>query len=122
MINRTTPSEVQNLTENQVFVFGSNSEGNHAGGAAKTAKDKFGAIDGQSCGLQGQSYGINTMDGIDTIEVEIEDFIIFAKQNPNTIFLITEIGCGIAGFKIEEIAPLFFSAKEIKNIHLPESF
>ena len=122
MKNRTTKSNITKLTKNQIFVFGSNKDGNHAGGAAKLALEKFGAISGCAYGLQGKSYAINTMSGMDEIKQGIANLISHANGNPDSILLVTEIGCGIAGFKSEQIAPLFEAAKDVENIHLPESF
>ena len=119
---RVTPKNIQGLKHGQVFVFGSNGEGRHAGGAAKLAKERFGAIEGQSYGFQSQSFGINTMDGDQKMAQDVNGFIGEAKRNPGFTFLVTEIGCGIAGYTPEEVAPLFHEAKEIENIHLPESF
>ena len=122
MKNRITPQKITKLAKNEIFVFGSNSQGNHCSGAAKLALDKFGAIMGCGYGLQGKSYAINTMSGIDIIEQGIINLINDAKLNPKSIFLVTEIGCGIANYTREQIAPLFEAAKEIENIHLPQSF
>ena len=108
---------------NEVFVFGSNLDGMHAGGAARIAYDSFGAIWGQGVGFQGKSYAIPTMHGgVDVIAPYVNDFIAFAKEHPELKFLVTEIGCGIAGFKASEMAPLFKEALEIENIYLPERF
>lgn len=120
---RVTPDFITQLRENEIFVFGSNLEGQHAGGAARVAYDKFGALWGQGIGLQGQSYGIPTMHGgVDKIKPYVHEFIDFAQKNPQFIFLVTRIGCGIAGFREEEMAPLFANAAEVENIYLPESF
>ena len=120
---RISPDRINNLNTNQIFVFGSNLEGSHGGGAAAIAEKKFGAIWGQGVGLQGQSYGIPTMHGgIAEIKPYVDEFIEFAKQNINLQFLVTRIGCGIAGFSEEEIAPLFSEAIKIKNIYLPDTF
>ena len=117
---RTTPERITQLEENEVFVFGSNLEGAHGGGAALLAWRKFGAIWGQGVGLQVQSYGIPTMQGgVDTIKPYVDEFIAFAKQHPELTFLVTRIGCGIAGFTNEEISPLFEEAHGIGNIVLP---
>ena len=121
--NRITPATINVLRTNEVFVFGSNLEGQHAGGAARAAYKYFGAIMGQGVGLQGQSYAIPTMHGgPDAIKPYVDEFIEFAKQHPEKKFLVTPIGCGIAGFKVEAIAPLFKDAKEVNNISLPHSF
>jgi len=111
------------LAEGEIFVFGSNLAGHHGGGAARVAMNKFGAVWGQGVGLQGQSYGIPTMQGgVETIKPYVDEFIAFAQQHREYIFLVTRIGCGIAGFTDEEIAPLFASAIDLENILLPETF
>lgn len=105
---------VEYLFDYQVFVFGSNEAGRHGSGAAKTAIDKFGAIYGQGIGMTGNKcYGIPTKNQfirsltIDKIRLYVYDFISFAKANPNKEFIVTKIGCGLAGFKDEQIAPMF---------------
>jgi hypothetical protein len=121
--HRFTPDNIRNLKDNEIFVFGSNLAGAHAGGAARTAVEKFGAIMGQGVGLQGQSYAIPTMQGgVNTILPYVEDFIRFADCHPELTFLVTRIGCGIAGFTPREIAPLFAGAVNVPNIYLPEDF
>ena len=107
----------------EIFVFGSNLQGMHGGGAARIAYQKFGAIMGQGVGLQGQSYGIPTMQGgVETIRPYVDEFIAFAKEHPELTFLVTRIGCGIAGFTDDEIAPLFVQAHDVENIVLPEGW
>ena len=120
--NRMTPYNISELEDNQIFVFGSNEQGMHGGGAARTAVKKFGAIMGQGEGLQGQSYAIPTMEGIDNMRKAIDRFIEYAKEHTELTFLVTRIGCGIAGYKEEEVAPLFSDAKDISNIYLPSGF
>lgn len=123
MEKRISPDFINYLKENEIFVFGSNLEGMHGGGAARAAYNKFGAIWGQGVGLQGQSYGIPTMHGgVDVIKPYVDEFIDFAKSHPELKFLVTRIGCGIAGFSDDEIAPLFQECIEIENIYLPKSF
>lgn len=123
MDNRYTPERITELKANEIFVFGSNLAGAHAGGAARIAMEKFGAVWGQGVGLQGQSYAIPTMQGgVETIKPYVDEFISFAKSHAELVFLVTRIGCGIAGFKDEEIAPLFAAALNIDNIILPETF
>ena len=120
---RTTPEYITSLQPNEIFVFGSNLRGMHGGGAAYVALRKFGAIMGQGVGLQGQSYGIPTMQGgVETIRPYVDEFIAFAKEHPTLTFLVTRIGCGIAGFTDEEIAPLFEKAHDIENIVLPSGW
>lgn len=120
---RITPNRITQLAANEVFVFGSNLDGHHYGGAARIAEEKFGAIFGQGVGLQGQSYAIPTMQGgVETIRPYVDEFIEFAKQHPELIFYVTRIGCGIAGFQDSEIAPLFTAAVGMENVALPQSF
>jgi len=124
MYNRPfTPEFITVLKPNEIFVFGSNLQGMHGGGAARMAYEQFGAVMGQGVGLQGQSYAIPTMQGgVETIEPYVDEFIAFAKSHPEYTFLVTPIGCGIAGFMAEEIAPLFYHAMDVENIILPEDF
>lgn len=118
-----TPDYIEELKSNEIFVFGSNLNGLHGGGAARVAMEKFGAVWGQGVGLQGQSYAIPTMHGsVDAIKPYVDEFITFAKLHPELKFLVTRIGCGIAGFSEEEIAPLFAEAIEIENICLSQDF
>ena len=100
MYNREfTPAWIKDLKENEIFVWG------------------------QGVGLQGQSYAIPTMHGgVDVIKPYVDEFIAFARDHRELKFLVTPIGCGIAGFAIEEIAPLFAAAIDDENIILPESF
>ena len=120
---RTTPNLITSLQPNEIFVFGSNLRGMHAGGAAYIAYRKFGAIMGQGVGLQGQSYAIPTMQGgVETIRPYVEEFIEFAKEHKDLTFLVTRIGCGIAGSTDEEIAPSLQSAHQVENIVLPPNW
>ena len=120
---RITPSHISQLRPGQIFVFGSNLEGHHAGGAAKLAMERFGAVWGEGVGLQGRSYAIPTMHGgVDSIRPYVTEFAEFAYNHPEMEFLVTRIGCGIAGFSDEEIAPLFAIALNLRNVFLPESF
>ena len=118
---RTTPEFISKLQPGEIFVFGSNLRGMHGGGAAYAAYRKFGAIMGQGVGLQGQSYAIPTMQGgVETIRPYVDEFIEFAKAHPELTFLVTRIGCGIAGFTDDEISPLFEKAHDVENIVLPK--
>ncbi|MCQ2376074.1 MAG: hypothetical protein MJ069_09295 [Salinivirgaceae bacterium] len=120
---KISSSRIDKLNSDEIFVFGSNLEGMHAGGAARIAADKFGAIWGQGVGLQGKCYAIPTMHGgVDAIKPYVDEFITFAKANPQFKFLVTRIGCGIAGFTDKQIAPLFTKALKVENIYLPQSF
>lgn len=124
MYNRQyTPEMISELKENEIFVFGSNLGGFHAGGAARAAHMRFGAIWGQGVGLQGRSYAIPTMHGgVDVIQPYVDEFISFAQSHPDLKFLVTRIGCGIAGFTAADIASLFANAIDQENIILPKDF
>lgn len=118
-----SPEFITELAEDEVFVFGSNLAGMHGGGAAATAHRCFGAVWGKGVGLYGQSYAIPTMQGgVETVKPYVDKFIEFAKSHPELRFLVTKIGCGIAGFREEQIAPLFAEAIDIDNIILPHDF
>ncbi len=118
-----TPQFISSLKENEIFVFGSNLKGLHAGGAAYIAVRDFGAVWGQGVGLQGKSYAIPTMHGgVSSIKPYTDQFIEFATAHRELKFLVTPIGCGIAGFTPQEIAPLFKAAIDVDNIILPKSF
>jgi hypothetical protein len=124
------PIDKANMTDKDIFVFGSNTEGRHGGGAAKVALDHYGAIYGQARGLQGNSYAIVTKDlnigekSIDLSEIgkEIDQLIQFALDNQDKTFFVTKIGCGLGGFEIKEIAPLFANKLIPSNIVLPKEF
>lgn len=137
-----TPEKIESLNENEVFVFGSNVQGEHVGGAALAAVKNFGAKMGQGCGLQGQSYAIPTcirmtrvekggvfgerytkpFDNVEQIKPYIEVFVNDAKHFADKVFYVTKIGCGIAGFKVSEIAELFRPCLDMDNVILPEEF
>ena len=122
-LTRITPDWIDELENGQVFVFGSNEEGHHDGGAAKVAFEKFGAIYGQAHGLQGRCYAIPTLNKtLAAISRDVEEFIRFADSHPNATFLVTRIGCGVAGWKDEDIAPLFARAYSLPNVYLPAEF
>ena len=123
-----TNEHITELEENQIFVFGSNLSGIHGAGAAKTAIG-FGAKYGQSNGLQGKAYAIPTKDetirrtlSIEEIKPFVDEFIEFVKTNENLSFLVTEIGCGLAGLTPNQIAPLFTECKNMSNVYLPARF
>ena len=118
-----TPNYLTELKPDEVFVFGSNLAGMHGGGAARVAFQRFGAVMGCGVGLRGRSYAIPTMQGgVETIKPYVDDFIAFAKEHKDLFFYVTRIGCGIAGFTDDEIAPLFADALSLDNVCLPESF
>ena len=116
-------SKIDVLEIDEIFVFGSNLAGHHKGGAARAANMKFGAEWGVGVGLTGHAYAIPTMQGgVETIKPYVDEFIEFAKAHSELKFLVTRIGCGIAGFKDEQIAPLFQKALSVFNIYLPKEF
>lgn len=118
-----TPDYISELKDGEIFVFGSNLAGQHGGGAARLAYNQFGAEWGVGVGLTGQTYAIPTMHGgVDAIAPYVDEFIEFARQNSDMKFYVTRIGCGIAGFRDEDIAPLFRNALTVSNIVLPKSF
>ena len=122
-----TPDYIDRLLPNQIFVFGSNTLGYHTGGASGTARKKFGAVWGQAEGLQGQSYAIPVDFGKgirkDTeVKASVEKFIAFAKENEKLFFFVTRIGCGLGGYRDDEMAQFFKNALDVKNICLPKSF
>ncbi len=125
---RTTPDWIVELGPDEVFVFGSNMSGRHGKGAAKMAM-KWGAIYGQAAGIQGRTYGIPTVNAsitgklhLDKIERFVGEFVDYAIHHPSKTFLVTEVGCGLAGWTVKDIAPLFESAAMEENIHLPLKF
>jgi hypothetical protein len=128
VVDRTTPEIITVIKENEVFVFGSNLSGRHGKGAAKTALG-WGANWGQAAGIQGKTYGIPTKDAairrtltIKEIKPFVDDFIEWAKYHTGNVFYVTEIGCGLAGYKPKNIAPLFSECVKLKNVKLPQRF
>ena len=123
-----TPENITKLKQNEVFVFGSNKAGNHVGGAARVAVEKFGAIMGHGEGLQGQSYAIPTLDEqMDKVSTEeltrsVRRFADYTRHNTDKVFYVTKIGCGIAGFSVEEIVEVFKSVSFGDNVVLPQEF
>ncbi|MBQ3957769.1 MAG: hypothetical protein II681_02825 [Bacteroidaceae bacterium] len=117
-----TPDNVSLLGEHEIFVFGSNIHGSHGGGAARYAMQRFGAVWGQGEGLQGRSYAIPTMEGLQSMTEAVGRFIHFATSHPELHFLVTRIGCGIAGYRDRDVAPLFRQCIELQNVSLPARF
>ena len=138
--NRITNEQIETLKSNEVFVFGSNVQGEHVGGAAKFALDNFGAIMGQGEGMQGSSYAIPScvrievpfgnkiikqtkpFDSAAEMKSYIERFIEFAKCHKELHFYVTKIGCGIAGMCISDVAKLFKGCVPLENVALPIEF
>lgn len=125
---RISSDNIQSLDSGEVFVFGSNIRGIHGAGAAQMANKLFGAEMGVGIGVTGDCYAIPTKDSnlrtlpITVVEEYIKDFIEYAYQTPDKIFLVTEVGCGLAGFSVKEIAPLFRRVLNCKNVYLPKTF
>lgn len=122
-----TPDYIDTLLPKQIFVFGSNALGYHTGGASGTARKKFGAVWGQAEGLQGQCYAIPVDYGKNVrkdgeVRAAVGRFVTFAKEHPDLFFLVTRVGCGIAGYHDDEMAQFFIDALELKNVSLPKSF
>ena len=118
-----TPEFITRLEPNEIFVFGSNLAGFHGGGAARIAYEQFGAEWGVGVGRTGKCYAIPTMQGgVETIRWYVDEFISYAEQHPELTFLVTRIGCGIAGFTDKQIAPLFAAARDLPNVALPEGW
>jgi len=119
---RIASDRIAELGENEIFVFGSNIQGAHGGGAAWYAHQKFGAEWGVGEGLTGRTYALPTMEGDASMKKAVEHFIACAKAHPELIFLVTAVGCGIAGYTPEEVAPLFREAVSLENVYLPRVF
>lgn len=119
---RIAQDNIQSLKENEVFVFGSNIDGHHGGGAAYFAYRTFGAVWGVGEGLTGHCYALPTMEGATSFRRAVATFIDCAKQHPNLIFLVTAVGCGIAGYTSDEVAPMFRDAVNVPNVYLPKCF
>ncbi len=120
--DRITPTVINVLGENEIFVFGSNIQGAHMGGAARVAYNKFGAEWGNGEGLQGKSYALPTMEGLSNTKNAVDHFTECAKAHQSLKFFVTPVGCGIAGYSPEEIAPLFAEAAKLPNVYLPVCF
>ena len=120
--DRITPSRINVLEENEIFVFGSNIKGLHMGGAARAAYNRFGAEWGNGEGLQGRSYALPTMEGVESTKEAVNHFTEYAKAHQELKFFVTPVGCGIAGYTSKEIGPMFREAAELTNVYLPIRF
>ncbi len=129
-MNRISSDNITKLEDNEIFVFGSNTQGAHIGGAARFAMG-FGAVYGQAFGIQGRTFAIPTVDytksskmKVYEIKKYVDKFLDFTLEHKELNFLVTEIGCGIAGFKVEEMAELFKDASKdvCGNVYLPKRF
>lgn len=120
---RFSSERIESLRADEIFVFGSNRQGWHGGGAAAYARQRFGAVWSEGVGRTGQCYAIPTMDGsVEKIRPYVEEFVVYAEAHPELIFLVTEIGCGIAGYTVTQIAPFFSAALDLPNVLLPQRF
>lgn len=127
---RVTPEEILTLENNEVFVFGSNESGIMGAGAALYAVRKFGATPGQGFGFSASSFAIPTKDWeitplpLKVIEFYVKRFIAFTNghYHKKWNFMVTKVGCGLAGFTPEQIAPMFKDCRDQKNIWLPQDF
>ena len=124
-----SPENIQELKKNEVFVFGSNQSGFHGAGAARTAFEKFGAVWGEGVGHFGQTYAIPTKDykvkgtlSKEVIGKYVDEFVEYARKRKDLNFLVTEIGCGLAGYIPAHVYDLFKDAFHEDNIFLPETF
>lgn len=119
---RISSDRIAHLDENEIFVFGSNIQGMHGGGAAWYAHENFGAEWGVGEGLTGRTYALPTMEGMASLKHAVCNFIECAKKHSELTFLVTAVGCGIAGYTPAEIAPLFKEASDLENVYLPQVF
>lgn len=109
---------ITSLEAGQIFVFGSNAQGHHAGGAAKQAHESFGAEWGVGKGRTGQCYAIDTMSGQDEFQNNLEDFLRYAKKHPKLTFLLTKVGCGIAGYDQHHVQEMLdIAAYRVNNFN-----
>ncbi len=119
---RIASDNISSLNDNEIFVFGSNIHGMHGGGAAWYAHKNFGAEWGVGEGLTGRTYALPTMEGDASLKKAVGNFMVCARQHPELTFLVTAVGCGIAGYTPQEVAPLFKEASELENVYLPQTF
>ena len=119
---RIASDRIAELGEKEIFVFGSNIQGAHGGGAAWFAHRQFGAEWGVGEGLTGRTYALPTMEGKASLKKAVEHFTDCARLHPELTFLVTAVGCGIAGYSPAEVAPLFRTAAELENVYLPQVF
>lgn len=119
---RVASDRIEELGEREIFVFGSNKQGMHGGGAAWVAHKKFDAEWGVGEGLTGRTYALPTMEGAASMKKAVEQFTDCARRHPELTFLVTAVGCGIAGYTPQEVAPLFRAAAGLENVYLPEMF
>lgn len=119
---RVASDRIAELGENEIFVFGSNIQGMHGGGAAWYAHKQFGAEWGVGEGLTGRTYALPTMEGEASMQRAVDNFVRCAKAHPELTFLVTAVGCGIAGYTPQQVAPMFKEATALENVYLPQVF
>ena len=124
---KVTDENTNTLKENEIFVFGSNLAGIHGGGAALYAKNSFGAVIGVGEGLTGQCYALPTKDrNIETLSLnniyKSVEVLLEVVRNSDKFFIITAVGCGLAGYSVNDIAPMFEPFVHLSNCSLPQSF
>jgi len=119
---RVASDTITHLDGNEIFVFGSNIHGMHGGGAAWYAHQNFGAEWGVGEGLTGSTYALPTMEGKCSMAHAVRNFTECARQHPDLVFLVTAVGCGIAGYSPADVAPLFADAAKLQNVFLPKVF
>ncbi len=119
---RVASDRISTLSDNEIFVFGSNINGMHGGGAAWFAFKHFGAEWGVGEGITGRTYALPTMEGYNSLCRAVKRFLECAQQHNELVFLVTAVGCGIAGYTAAEVAPLFKEAVQMKNVYLPMEF
>jgi hypothetical protein len=123
-----SPEWITSLKDDEIFVFGSNESGRHGKGAAKMAL-RWGALYGYASGIQGRTYGIPTVNAsisnklkLEKIKKYVDIFTDYASKKTDYKFLVTEVGCGLAGWSVKDIAPLFKESSKLINVYLPKSF
>ena len=120
---RVAPEVIRHLDKDEIFVFGSNVDGQHNVGASLYALEHFGAVNGQAEGCQGQSYAIPTVgNSFDELKAAITRFNEYVVMHPQNKFVLSAIGCADAGYGVEQIAPLFRQAYSFGNVYVPQSF
>ena len=120
--HRVAPDYINFLKSEDIFVFGSNKDGQHYGGAANFAHTHFGAEWGVGEGITGKCYALPTMEGAESFEAAVQRFTEWVEQDPNHNYLVSAVGCGIAGYEPSDVAPMFLEAAALPNVYLPQCF
>ena len=120
---RFSPERIESLRADEIFVFGSNRQGWHGGGAAAYARQRFGLSgEKESDARDSVMRSLQWMDRLRKSVLMWREFIAYAEAHPELTFLVTEIGCGIAGYTVTQIAPLFSATLDMPNVLLPQRF